>query len=94
MTQVEFRVDGTLVGTDSTAPYNATWDASAASIGFHTVAATAYDAAGNAASASVIVEVPPPSDTAPPTVSVTSPANGPPCPALLLSQRPHLTTSG
>ncbi len=76
MTQVEFRVDGTLVGTDATSPYAATWNAASAAPGSHTIQASAYDAAGNAASASVIVEVPPPSDTTAPTVSVTSPASG------------------
>ncbi len=76
MTQVEFRVDGTLVGTDATSPYAATWNAASAAPGSHTIQASAYDAAGNAASASVIVEVPPPSDTTAPTVSVTSPATG------------------
>ncbi len=55
VTQVEFRVDGTLVGTDATAPYGTTWDASAASIGFHTVAATAYDAAGNSSTSAITV---------------------------------------
>ena len=47
VSRVEFRVDGTLVLSDPTAPYAATWDATSAAVGSHTITATAYDAAGN-----------------------------------------------
>ncbi len=76
VTQVEFRVDGTLVGTDATAPYAATWDSSGAATGSHTIQARAYDAAGNTTNASVTVTKAAPTDTTAPTVSVTAPANG------------------
>ena len=33
VTKVEFRVDGTLIGTDATAPFTATWNASSATAG-------------------------------------------------------------
>src|SRR5205823_1783233 len=50
-----------------------------ASNGSHTLTATARDAAGNtttSAPVTVTVNNPPPSDTTPPTVSITTPANG------------------
>ena len=71
--RVEFRVDGVLLASDFTVPYAVTWDVSGASPGLHTIAATAYDAAGNSAVSSVGVTVP---DTTKPSVSITSPANG------------------
>ena len=55
--RVEFKVDGTLITSDLSAPYAATWNASSASAGSHTILATAYDAAGNSASSSVSVTV-------------------------------------
>ncbi len=64
VTQVEFRVDGTLVGTDATAPYAATWNATGATPGSHAIQARAYDAAGNTTNAGVTVTVP---DTTAPT---------------------------
>ena len=77
VTRVEFYADGTLVGTDSTVPYTATWNATSATPGSHTIQARAYDAAGNTTNSSVTVSVvTPPSDTTAPTVSITSPASG------------------
>ena len=73
---MEFKVDGTLVTSDPTAPYAATWNASSATAGSHTIMATAYDAAGNSASSSRSVTVPRPADTTLPTVALTSPAAG------------------
>ena len=72
---VEFRVDGATVANDTTAPYSTVWNAAAATPGPHTVVALATDGAGNSSSASVQVTVVVP-DTTPPTVSITSPANG------------------
>ncbi len=60
VTKVEFRADGVLVGTDTSAPYTGTWNASAASPGSHTIQARAYDAANNTTNASVSVTVPDP----------------------------------
>jgi hypothetical protein len=54
--RVEFSVDGQPLATDTTAPYAATWDASRATRGNHVITATAFDAAGNRASASVTVK--------------------------------------
>jgi Big-like domain-containing protein len=72
---VQFQLDGGNLGAEDTAaPYSVTWNSATASIGTHTLTATARDAAGNAAtSAAVTVTVP---DTTPPTVSITSPAPG------------------
>lgn len=57
VTKVEFRVDGTLVGTDTTAPYRLTWIANKkTSYASHTVAVRAYDAQGLTASQSVTVK--------------------------------------
>jgi chitodextrinase len=55
---VQFYLDGNAIGSqDTTTPYQTTWDATTASNGAHTLAATARDAAGNAASASISVTV-------------------------------------
>ena len=58
--RVEFNVDGALIASDLSAPYAATWNASSASAGSHTILATAYDAAGNSANSSRSVTVPVP----------------------------------
>jgi hypothetical protein len=71
--RVEFRVDGALLVSDSVAPYSTTWDSSTAPPGTHGVTATAFDAAGNSAAATVRVRTP---DAVPPAVSITSPAEG------------------
>ncbi len=73
--RVEFRVDGALISSSAAEPYAATWDASAATAGSHTIQVTAYDGAGNSASASETVTIPAP-DTTPPTVSIMVPDDG------------------
>jgi phosphatidylserine/phosphatidylglycerophosphate/cardiolipin synthase-like enzyme len=60
---VQFKVDATVVGDDTAAPYSVSWNTAAFSNGSHTVTAIARDAAGNTAQASVTVTV---SNTAPP----------------------------
>lgn len=56
--QVEFRVDGVALETDTSEPFSASWDTSTAADGTHAVSAVASDAAGNSAtSASVDVMV-------------------------------------
>src|SRR5207247_605507 len=71
---VQFKLDGTNLGAENTtAPYVVSWNTTTASTGSHTLTAVARDAAGNTAtSATVTVTV----DNSPPTVSITSPANG------------------
>jgi hypothetical protein len=79
---VRFLVDGASIGSeDTSAPYGVTWDAGAASAGWHNLTAVARDAAGNtrtSASVSVKVETAPPpaGDTTAPNVSIVSPAGG------------------
>jgi hypothetical protein len=57
--QVQFYCDGTvLVGTATAAPFSVSWNTTAAANGTHTLAAKAFDAAGNATtSSSVTVSV-------------------------------------
>lgn len=47
VSQVEFRVDGVLKGSDSSAPYALNLDSTTLSNGSHSLVARAYDAAGN-----------------------------------------------
>ncbi len=53
--RVEFRVDGLLAATDTTAPYEFAWNTSTAADGSHTLEARAFDAAGNAGSSAPVV---------------------------------------
>jgi hypothetical protein len=78
---VQFRLDGVNLGAEvSAAPYSVSWNTTGAANGSHTLTATARDAAGNvspvSAPVTVTVNNAPPPDTTPPTVSITSPANG------------------
>ncbi|HEX8435936.1 Ig-like domain-containing protein [Archangium sp.] len=71
--RVEFYADGTLLGTDTTAPYAVNWDTATGANGGITLTTRSYDAAGNVTqSAGRAVSV----DNAAPTVALTSPANG------------------
>jgi chitodextrinase len=76
---VQFKLDGANLGAaDTTAPYSFAWDSTKTSNGAHNLSATATDTSGNTAnSANVSVTVSNSStDTTPPTVSITAPANG------------------
>jgi len=79
VTAVTFEMDGSVLGVVSAEPYSITWDTRKATNGIRALKATARDAAGNAASASIVVNVnnaSVPTDTTAPTVSITSPAPG------------------
>jgi chitodextrinase len=77
VTSVSFFADGSLVGTDASAPYTATWDSTAVSNGPHSITATARDPAGNVGSATAVgVTVSNFHDTTAPTVSITAPTEG------------------
>jgi chitodextrinase len=52
ITQVQFLVDGTVVGTDTTSPYSYTWNSTSVSNGTHTIAAQATDGASISGSSS------------------------------------------
>ncbi len=54
VTKVEFYVDGTLKGTDTTSPYSMTLDSTTLANGSHSLVAKAYDAAGNVGSSSAV----------------------------------------
>jgi len=76
---VQFQLDGANLGTlDVAAPYAFSWDTTKSSNGTHTLKAIAKDGVGNTGtSAAVTVSVNNSTpDTTPPTVSITTPANG------------------
>lgn len=80
--QVSLYANGNLVGTDSVAPYQFSWDSTTVADGNVSLTASASDAAGNEASSSVVtvsvenqvsLKV---SDQAPPTVMISKPTDG------------------
>jgi hypothetical protein len=72
---VQFKVDGTNLGTEVTAPpYSRSWDSKSVGNGSHTISGVARDPAGNVTTRSVTVTVN--NGDAPPTVSFTSPQSG------------------
>jgi len=72
VTQVEFLVDGTSLGTDTTAPYSMAWNTTGVGGGAHTVEAVATDTIGQTGADSNAVTV----DNTPPSVAITSPSAG------------------
>ncbi|HET8559507.1 MAG TPA: Ig-like domain-containing protein [Marmoricola sp.] len=50
VTRTELLVDGTSIGTDTTAPYTFSWDTTKVADGSHSLVLAAYDAAGNTGS--------------------------------------------
>src|SRR5205823_273915 len=74
---VQFRLDGTPLGAeDTTAPYSISWNTTAVADGVHVLTAVARDTAGNTATAANVSVTVANADTVPPTVSLTSPADG------------------
>ena len=79
VTRVEFYVDGAFRVSDSSSPYSYSLDTTALPNATHTLLARAFDAAGNLGNSQISVIVDnfvSQGDTTPPTVSITSPANG------------------
>jgi subtilisin family serine protease len=70
--RVELYDGATLLGAPTTAPYAVSWATGAGPDGVRTLKAVAYDAAGNAAQATLVVSV----DNTPPTAIWTAPADG------------------
>jgi RHS repeat-associated protein len=69
--QVDFLIDGAVIGSDSTAPFTVTWNSTAVGNGSHTVTARATDDAGNqttSSPAAIAVD-----NSAAPSTSLTSP---------------------
>lgn len=58
VTKVEFYVDGSLAAIDTGSPYGFPWMTAQTTTGAHTIAAKAFDAAGNSRTHSVSVTVP------------------------------------
>lgn len=54
VTQVQFRVDGQTVNTDTTAPYEYTWNSASIANGARSITAMASDAAGNSATSAAV----------------------------------------
>ncbi|MEI8356338.1 MAG: Ig-like domain-containing protein, partial [Deltaproteobacteria bacterium] len=75
VSRVEFFENGILLAASNVAPYSYSWNTAAAANGAHTLAARAYDAAGNVGQSSS-VSVTLFNDTTLPTVSINSPLNG------------------
>ena len=71
--KIDFYADGTLVGTDTSAPFTANWNTVNVPDGQHSLYVVATDTPGNSAtSAAVSVTV----DHLGPTVAITNPVNG------------------
>jgi thermitase len=78
VTKAELRVNGTLVATDTAAPFAFSWDSSLLANGIAALTVKAYDAAGNVGtSAPVSVNVANLADIVPPVVAIVSPKPGP-----------------
>lgn len=75
---VVLKLNGAVIGSKNNAPYNFSWNTSGLSSGTYTITATATDASGNSDVSTIQVgyNTPAGSDITPPTVSITSPANG------------------
>jgi subtilisin family serine protease len=87
VSKVELWVNGSLHATDSTSPFGFSWDTTKVASGSATLAAKAFDAAGNAATSSTVTvnvantTITTTTDTTAPTTSFTNPANGATVPA-------------
>jgi thermitase len=82
VSRVDLKVNGTVVASDSSAPYSFTWDSTGVANGMNNLVAVAYDAAGNAGvSATVAVNVanttaPLVADTVAPALAIDNPVAG------------------
>jgi hypothetical protein len=80
--RVDLLVNGTVVATDTGAPFSFSWDSTGVANGKASLSAVAYDAAGNAGSAPAVsvnvsnVTTTVANDTTPPVVSINNPVGG------------------
>lgn len=81
--QVSLFANGKLIGSDTVAPYQFSWDSTSVADGSVVLTASATDAAGNeGSSANISITVKnqaaslAPTDNAPPTVAISNPSNG------------------
>ncbi len=78
--KVKFKVDGAIVGEDTTSPYELTYDTKVLTNSYHSVTAIAIDGAGNikeSSAVNIIVNNTTITDTTPPIVTLISPTSGP-----------------
>jgi chitodextrinase len=74
VSKVDYYIDNSLVGTDTSTPYSFSWNTTGVALGAHTLQVKATDAVGNVSSSAVVnVTV---ADQSGPTVSITAPASG------------------
>jgi peptidoglycan/xylan/chitin deacetylase (PgdA/CDA1 family) len=77
ITKVDFLVDGTVVGTATSAPYTSSWDSTQVTDGAHSITAHVYDdKGGDAISPSIGVTVKNTVVHTAPTVALTAPRDG------------------
>jgi hypothetical protein len=78
VTKVEFYINGTLKSTDTSAPYEYSWNASSEYNGEYRIMAKAYDAAGNIGqdNDTAVTVTGGATDTTPAAVNITNPSNG------------------
>lgn len=84
ITKVEFYLDGTLIGSSTTAPFSVPFDTTKYSNGIHKMQVKGYGSGGVKANVTnfyiqnngTVIEPPPVTDTTPPAVSIISPAGG------------------
>jgi len=77
VTSVSLNIDGQNSATFGSGPYSFQWNTVSLPNGTHNLTAIAGDSAGNTSTSSISVTVSNlPSDTTPPVVTITSPANG------------------
>ena len=82
--RVDLKANGTVVASDSSAPFAFAWDSKGVANGMNTLTAVAYDAAGNVATSSAVsvnvsnttVAPTPVADTTPPVVTIANPTAG------------------
>lgn len=75
VSRVDLLVNGSIVGTSNTGPFQFSWNSASIADGSATLAGRAYDASGNSAtSAGMVVTVA--NDKTPPVLAITSPADG------------------
>lgn len=74
--RVELRANGLLVASDTAAPFSFSWDTTKVASGMVALEAKAYDAANNAATALLSVNVANVVDSQAPTVKISNPAAG------------------
>ena len=75
ITKVELYVNGNLLATDTSQPFNFFWDTTTAANGSFQLTAKAYDAAGNTASATTLLTVNNVKDIIPPIVKILTPVD-------------------